>query len=123
MLPKNLQSVIPNTQQIELTFFYQYLPPHGFLPKERGAHALFFYYLLARRTYEERILENDVYEGELDSGTNFRQLFESIASMYNVEVYHMANFWEPVDNQCDFLQLPKLPDEERYRFRNRIVLN
>lgn len=116
------------SNKTDITFepilFVGYIMPNGFLDRSRESHALWFYYLHARRTWEEFVQHDPiVYEGELDPGFNFRQLFESTARMYGVRPESMAKCWGMIDMQCRALQLPKLPDEERYRFDRAIVLN
>lgn len=99
--------------------FFDYAPPNGFLPYDAPNNALFYYYLLARKAYEEIILDPLVLEGERDPEANFRQLFTSVAIAYGVKPEEMAKCWHNVDMQCHALDMPLLPDEERYRF-NRI---
>lgn len=105
--------------QFNVPRFHDYAPPNGFLPYDAENNGLFYYYLLARKAYEETIKDIFVFEGELDPTANFRQLFISVATAYGVPPEAMAKCWPAVDMQCDALQLPRLPDEGRYRF-NRI---
>lgn len=100
-------------------FFLAYMQPKGFLDDSREAHGLWNYYLCARNTYETHILHAIVFEGEKDPRTNFQQLFTSMAEMYGVQPEAMAKCWDMVDAQCFSIDLPKMPDEECYRF-NRI---
>ena len=98
------------------TRFDAYLAPDGFLGDEPGCHALFYYYLLARKTLEETEIDPFVYEDEKWPESNFKQLFQSIAIMYGLEPEQMLPFWVNVDMQCDLLRLPKMPDVDRLRF-------
>lgn len=102
--------------------FVGYMEPHGWLTAEPETHALFNYYLCARKTVEENWTELLAYEGEEDSGHNFKQLFTSVARMYNVAPEAMAKCWDRIDKQCDLLHLPRMPDEERYRFSSQIII-
>lgn len=103
---------------IDITFnpptFGEYEQPKGWLIREPACHALFYYYLIARRNYEEHIKDPIVYEGDLDPEVNFKQLFSSIALAYGIEPEKMLKFWSNVDLQCGILDLPKLPEEYRF---------
>lgn len=103
-------------------FFLGYQQPHGHLDSTREAHGLWNYYLCARNAYETHNLDAIVLEGEKDPEVNFKQLFTSIAQMYGVEPNSMAKCWGMVDMQCVVLGLPKLPDEERYRFDRQSII-
>lgn len=104
--------------------FSQLEAPNGYLDDYVESHALWYYYLCARQTWENVTRDPMAYEGELDSGANYRQLFESIARLYCVDPEHMVKCWLQVDKQAELLNLPKLPNEERYRFcvQTNIVL-
>ena len=104
------------TVQFEVPAFSTYEVPIGFLAKDRACHALFRYYLSARQMYEDHILDPIVYEGDVSQVVNFRQLFVSTATAYGVAPERMIQFWVNVDLQCDLLGIPRMPDEERYRF-------
>jgi hypothetical protein len=90
--------------------------PNGFLSPERASHALWYYYLCARQTYETHVKDIIVLEGDADPSANFRRLIEMIAKAYGVEVGNMVQAWPEIDMQCTALNLPQLPDEEQYRF-------
>jgi len=96
--------------------FDTYIIPAGWLSIDTPCHALFYYYLAARRTYENDVKDPIVYEGEPDPEVNFRQLFTSIAVAYGVQPEHMLKYWINVDMQCDLLHIPRLPAEDKYRF-------
>jgi len=96
--------------------FLGYMQPNGFLDQHRESHGLFYYNLIARNTYEKHILDPVVLEGEKDPVHNFRDVFESVATLYGVQPEAMAKCWDMVDMQCQVLDIPTLPDEERYRF-------
>ena len=117
-------SVLPPGQQIELTIFADFIHPAGNLDSSMEAHALMFYYLNARRTYEMYEIGNPIiYEGEDDPRSNYHQLFESIASLYGVDPNDMNNRWPMIDAQCDFMGLPRLPEDSHYRYSSIIRLN
>jgi len=120
---KSLKKSLPHNSQIQLALFPLYTNPHGYLEQDLACQALFFYYLNAQQTYEQRIKENLVYEAELDSGVNLEQSFLSIARLYNVQPENMASYWPLVDKQCKSLQLPLLPDTWNYRFKSLIILH
>lgn len=106
--------------KLQLTFnmpsFNAYLVPVGFLIEDRACHALWYYYLIARQTYETHIHDPIVYEDDKDPEYNFKQLFTSVAKAYGVRPEVMCKFWKNVDFQCRTLELPLLPDEDKYRF-------
>jgi hypothetical protein len=98
-------------------YFEDMVIPKGFLAQDKACHALWYYYVVARRNYEEEFKgERIVYEGEPDQQYNYRQLFNSIATIYGTTPERMVHFWKNVDMQAAILELPALPDEERYRF-------
>jgi len=92
--------------------FTQYIAPNGGLDSQKETHALFYYYLLARKAYEE---EKDaiVYEGDKDPEFNHMQILKSVARWYTVDVHHMVNAWKAVDLNCLMHDLPKLPNKYR----------
>lgn len=121
---KNLIDILPPGQQIELTIFADYIKPNGVFTHEIETHALFYYYLIARRTYEENVLvERIVLEGDKDLQVNFQQMFESVASMYGIDPSAMSRRWEIIDQQCLLKELPLLPNEDKYRHNAIIRLN
>jgi len=121
---QHLVDMLPEGQQINLVVFGEYIKPAGQLTHQIECHALFYYYLHARRTYEENILSQPlVLEGEKDSGINFKQLFESIASLYGVKQEKMAGFWPLIDAQCMQSGLPLMPEGWEYRFKSIIQLD
>ena len=108
---------------LSIPIFGQYQTPFGYLTRDRACHALMYYALTARRVYERVVLDRQiVYEGHDDATSNFRQQFTSIAMLYDVETVEMAKHWQAVDMQFDTLELPQLPDEERYRFNRPEVI-
>lgn len=108
---------------LTLPIFGDYQPPNGFLTRDRACHALMYYALTARRTYEEVVLDTQiVYEGHDDMQANFRQMFTSIAMLYDVTTQEMTKHWSAVNMQFDALNLPQLPDEERYRFNRPEII-
>lgn len=114
-LPKNVIMQMPQ--------FVDLIAPLGFLDGYRESHALWYYYTIARRTYEEVILDPIVLEGEQDPAANFRQMFIGVARAYGVEPEAMAKCWPQVDMQCTAMGYPKLPDEQRYRYSTTIQIN
>lgn len=93
--------------------------PNGFLDGSREAHALWYYYLCARQTYEDKehefFLEGSSVFGDKPLVPGYRQLFTSIANLYGVKPEGMAKCWDMVDMQCVSMHLPKMPDEDQYR--------
>jgi len=117
---KNLLAELPPGTTIEVPIFEQYIIPLGLLTPNPIEHALFYYYLNARRTYEEHVVDKPiVYEDEADPEYNFQGLFTSIAALYNVKPEEMIMAWSVIDRQCEALNLPLLPDEYQYRFANQ----
>lgn len=116
-MSNKLRKSISKTQQLNVPVFPEYMTPNGYLDASPETHALFFYYLNARRVYETYILDAPiVYEGDPDPEYNLEQLFNSTAMLYDVRPENMANAWIQVDKQCDLLKIPKLPNEVKYRF-------
>lgn len=103
-------------------FFTGYIQPRGYFDTSREVHGLWNYYLCARNTYETHVVDIITLEGEKDSSVNFRQLFTSISLMYGVQPEAMAKCWDMIDKQCEYLELPQLPNEERYRFDRSIIM-
>ena len=124
-MSQHLVDHLPDGQQINLTMFADYIKPLGVFTHDIHCHALFYYYLHARRTYEENVLNGpaNVYEGDLDSGFNFEQLFSSVASLYGVDQDAMAGWWPLIDEQCLLSGLPLMPEGWKYRFHSVILLN
>ena len=121
---KKLVDLLPPGQQIELTIFGDYIKPLGVFTHELETHALFYYYLIARRAYEENIKDEPiVYEGHKDPEVNFQQIFISVASMYGIEPSAMSRRWELIDQQCLLAGLPLMPNEDKYRHNAIIRLN
>lgn len=115
---------LPEGFSIELTIFEDFIHPKGHLDWAMESHALMFYYLNARRTYEiYEIGDPIVYEGKDDPRCNYHQSFESIASLYGVDPNKMNNHWPMIDAQCDLMGLPRLPEETKYRYSSIIQLN
>lgn len=120
---KKLRKALPENMRVDCTFFLNYISPKGFLDNNAETHALFFYYLHARRTYESFIRDEPlVLEGDPDHSVDFYALFKSIAALYDVEPEHMINAWPQIDKQCELIGCPKLPYERQYRFTSSIIL-
>lgn len=102
--------------KFDVPIFTAYIVPYGYLDSNRESHALWYYYVVARQAYETHVLDQIVLEGDKDPVANFRQLFTSVARMYGVEPEAMAKCWDRIDAQCDLINCPRMPDEERYRF-------
>ena len=104
---------------IVVVLYPNYEKPIGFLCNRdlhRPCHALFYYATIGRATYERFISEVQAYEGDLDSSYNFETLIKSVAFLYDVSLEDMVAHWPCVSMQFHILELPMLPDEERYRF-------
>lgn len=106
----------------DMPVFPEYEAPNGFLDNYLESHALWYYYLLARNTWERQVDKPIVLEGEKDPEPNFHQLLQSIAHVYGIKLEGMVKCWPQIDKQCELLGLPKLPDEERYRFNRPIIV-
>lgn len=100
---------------ISAPFFDDYTTPEGFLAGHPACHALFYYNAVAHGTYERTVVDPMYLEGQLDEQPVYDRLFASIAIMYNVEPETMVQFWPDVAMQCSLLQMPVMPDEDRYR--------
>lgn len=97
-------------------YFPGYTQPNGWLDPCRACQGLWYYYLLARKAYEEHILNPIVLEGDEDPKHDFRQLWSSVAKLYQVQPEEMVHFWSNVDLQCTTLKMPKMPGGDQYRF-------
>ena len=95
------------------------MEPEGVLTGDIHCHALFYYYLHARKTYETYVLNTPiVYEGTKDPEYNLEQLFKSTASLYGVDPTNMAGWWPLVDKQCLLMGLPLMPEGWKYSFHS-----
>ena len=118
---KRLLKEVPKETILEFPIFEQYIMPYGLFTPDPVEHALFYYYLNARYTYEKYILNTPIImEDEIDPSYNFHGLFTSVAALYGVEPEKMVNAWTVIDKQCDILKTPKLPNEYRYRFTDSL---
>jgi len=110
---------LPKGVEFECIIFEEYMKPYGYLDANKETHALFWYYLNARKAYDKHIDRMEVIlEGDKDPVVNFRQLFESIAFQYGANVETMALGWPMVDAQCELLGFPKMPLGYQFRFQN-----
>ena len=113
-------------QTIRITYtpamYMDYIIPLGFLRPDVACHALWHYYITAVDNFKKEF-DTLYYEGDPDPTFNYKQLFTSIAQMYDVRPEEMEKYWANVDMQCVSLHLTKLPDASRYRFPSpKIVL-
>lgn len=102
--------------------FVHYVAPMGWLDMTDECFALWYYYVLARKAYEEKELYPIVLEGDDDPTADYHQLMKSVAQLYGVQPEGMTKCWKQVDMQCWALQLPKMPQGERYRFDSPIII-
>jgi len=105
--------------QMQYQMFTEYEQPNGFLTRDRACHALMYYALTARKAYEDIDLGYEIQYDDpnvLWNRANYRQMFTSIAMLYDVEPEQMARFWDCIDMQFFALDLPTLPNEDQYRF-------
>ncbi len=99
--------------------FLPYTKQHGgHLDDKPEVHALWFYYLMARSAYEQVECGFEIqYDLQQQSTqTHYRQQFESAALAYSVNPNEMAKYWDQVDRQCTAMNLPRMPEGERFRF-------
>ena len=115
---KHLREFVADQGPDKIVLFMEYnLPPY------RAAHALMFYYFHARKMYEEVNLQDRlVYEGDPDPQADYFSLFKSVAIRYNVTCEQMAKFWDSIDLACALNNMPRLPNEDRFRFNKVIEL-
>jgi len=106
---------------MQVKLFHGYDKPKGWLDPHIACQGLFYYYLIARRNYEEE-RAGIVLEGDDDPVYNYTQLFSSIALAYNTQPEVMAKFWRNVDMQCWALQLPKMPEGGKYRMNGKAII-
>ncbi|HFD32068.1 MAG TPA: hypothetical protein ENJ28_05070 [Gammaproteobacteria bacterium] len=114
---KKLLKEIPQGTHIEAPIFDMYIMPYGFLTPDPIEHALFFYYVNARKVYEDFVLDTPIImEDEADIEYDFRSMFISTAALYDVSPEAMTKAWSVIDRQALALNLPLLPNEYQYRF-------
>ena len=99
---------------LEPPLFLKYMFPNGGLNQHRATHALFYYFLLARKAWEEE-KGGIVYEDDPEPIFDYLQLFKTIARLYGVEPEEMEKCWYEVDYTCFINDLPKLPKNTRLR--------
>jgi len=96
--------------------------PERALPRDIGAHALWYYYCLASKAIK---IEKDCLVLETDLSPRFRpqkearQLAESVAQMYGFGLYGMTRYWSAVEAQRRALGLTQnaeLPPAYKFRF-------
>ncbi len=122
---KKMLKDLPKGTYLQAPIFEMYIMPNGLLTPDPVEHALFYYYVNARKVYEDFILNQPIImEGDPDPEYNFRQLFTSTAALYGVKPEEMYKAWSVIDRQVLSLNLPLLPDEYQYRFvsNKRILL-
>lgn len=114
-----LRDVIKNkpgkTYVLSAPAFPQITTPNGFLDPDPACQALWYYYTIARKNYEEYEKDIFVLEGELDPQFDNFQLFKSVSFMYGVQPERMLHFWQNVQTQCAVMHLPDLPEKFKYR--------
>lgn len=85
-------------------FFTEHTIPHGCLPNDWGAQALWNYFLMASHAEEQAedsVDQQIVLEGERWHMTHFPQQARSIAFQYGVKIADMMQYWVFVDMECD----------------------
>lgn len=103
--------------------FLQYQQPFGYLSPVRESHGLWFYYVHARRNYEEEVQGVRIEcEGERSLLYNYHQFLTSVCKMYGTTIERITNYWPEIDMQCTVLELPKLPNIEKYRFNSKMEI-
>lgn len=106
---------------MEVPYFTELLmnEKQGRLPREVGAHALWYYYCLAANAYK-RAKDNLVYEDELSlifNRATAENIFVSVANMYGTDCAKMVKFWPPIEKQRIALKLDEiLPEEFKFKF-------
>jgi len=94
--------------------------PNGELSHEMPCHALFFFAMLV----DKSILPMDkavVLEGNPDPVINAKNLYKSVAKMYNVEPDHLCHYWIEVNSQRKKLGMVRIPD--KYQLGNPLLGN
>lgn len=95
----------PGGAQFEVVYFPELIAGganiNGRLPPDLGAHALFWYYILAIKGLEEA-KKNLVYETELSRTFDVnkaRKLLESISFTYGLTPSQVVRYWDAVEAQ------------------------
>lgn len=111
-----------NKTNYKITFntprFNIYEAPKGYLTEHPACHALFYYYLIARRAFEENEEDPIVLEGDADPVNDYQQIFTSVATSYGVSPENMVKYWDNIDNQCRLLGLPLMGQSEKLRMNS-----
>ena len=97
--------------------FPQLTQPMGFLPKDKEAQALWFYFCCAisnMKDEKEKIRMTTDGKSE-ESVFNYHGLYMSVAMLYASDPHKMQNYWPAVDMQATKMGLTKLPKEDKYR--------
>ena len=87
--------------------------PKGFLSPRMECQALYYYAVLQKKA-EEDAEETIILEDVGITKPAPRQLFISIANLYNVNPEIMVNFWPHVDKQFEREGLPLLTANARF---------
>ncbi len=102
----------------------KFLPPQYVLLLNTSAcQALWWYYVNAKRTYDNNIAtSHQVYEDEKDHSYNFKLLYYSTMRLYGADPEIATSYWPVIDAQAIKLGLPLLMDNPVYRHNGRIIL-
>jgi hypothetical protein len=100
---KNKYIKLPPTKACTFTryvmYYFAYLKENGgALPRDLPAHALMTYYGFVSIQYEEA-KDNLVYEHEPSLEIHARNTAESVASLYDVTLETMFNYWSAITAQ------------------------
>ena len=105
-------------------FFPSYVRPHGYLCEDAACHALWLYYVTARRTWEEErnMLTLRLEDEPEPVPATYRNILAGIAPVYGVQPEEMTKHWAHVDRQCDYLEMPRMEDFPALRMDRPIVI-
>jgi hypothetical protein len=99
---------------MKISFTYPTFPDHtipvGALPREKGAQACFYFYLLAQKQKElvgDSTEDQILLEGELWMDTKYVQTARTVALIYGLESPdEFAKFWKFVKQEAWVCELP-----------------
>lgn len=106
---------------VRATIYAVFLEPHGFLPRDVHAHALFNYAHRACNLISAQAKLQYEHE-ESRPEPAFRRLLENITYRYGVDADACCRFWKEVDLQFEACALPKIPPGEKYRFDTPMIV-
>ena len=92
--------------------FPEHTVPLGTLPRDNGAQALWYYYVLAGKNYA-KLTDGLELESDPIRLMNFERLWLTVAEIYAVDPNVMGNYWSAVDKEMERLNLLRMTNALR----------